>query len=360
MNRILFILFVLVGGLAACNPVKEQAAEDYPLKAFSLVVGDRNYHAEIDQESREARIGAIKFGGEVLNVNYRLAQGYTITPDPASLLGNWPAEQVFTLSKEGEEIVNYTLRLSAYASKWPEAPGEVIFEDNFDQIEGLDETVWKYVASGSADWQKSKSGKPEHSFVKDGYLHLVTEKKNGQYLSGAVKTEYNKWFSNCHIEVCARLSDSEGLGQAIWLMPQAPYNTYLGWPEGGEIDMMEATYYDTNRFRSTLHSYYIHNIQPGSAAGWVNYVGESKGFIPGAFNVYGADLTDEAIVFYINGKQTARYENKHLEDEATVMQWPFSAPYYMIFSVTEALDDGTYDDQLPSEMLIDWIKITRI
>lgn len=360
MRRLFFIFIILVTAFTACDSNEPQVVKDYPLKYFKLQVGDRFYHAEIDQDSKQVRIGAIQFGGEVLGVDYLLAKGYTIDPDPQTLLGKWPEEQVFGIAKEGEELVQYTVSLSAYKSKWPEASGEIIFFDDFDQIDGLDLSVWKYIPASNAAWAVNMSGKPEQSFVKDGYLNLYVEKKNGKYQAAGVKTEGNKWFSNCHIEVRALLSDSEAIGQAIWLMPQSPFLTYIGWPECGEIDVMEKTWYDNKQYRATLHSSYIHNIQPGVASGWCNWIGPTKGFVDGGWNVYGVDMTDEYINFYINGNQVAHYENRHLDDELTSMQWPFSSPFYLIFSASEARDDGTLDEQLPATFLVDWVKVTRI
>ncbi len=366
MNRILIILCLTAICLLGCENKNPQPEADYPLKAFNISVNQRKYHAEIDQETKVARIGAIRFTGEINDVGYKLADGMTISPDPAGLLGNWPEEQKFTISGESGESHEYTVVLSAYEGRWPEKPGEVVFFDDFDQVE-LDETVWDRVQPGTAAWQVEMSGSPKHSYLDgNGNLVLKIEKVDGKTQAGAVKTEYNKWFSDCRIEIRAKWNDGgESVGRALWLMPQSPYMTYKGWPDGGEVDIMEHTYW-TTYVRQTLHSHYIHNIgdstEPGNpAAGRVTYVGASGGYKAKDWNVYGVDLTGESVQWHINGQQTApAYTNKHLENEAEVKQWPFAAPFYIILSIGTAGSGDALAADLPATMLIDYVRVTRL
>ena len=88
------------------------------LKSFVLTIGELNYHADIDPDDHTARIGEIQYGGQISGVDYRLAEGATIAPDPKSLVGEWPESQEFAVSKEGRSE-NYTVYLSAYVANGP-------------------------------------------------------------------------------------------------------------------------------------------------------------------------------------------------------------------------------------------------
>ena len=188
----------------------------YPLERFSLSVGDYVYHAAIDQESHIAKIGAIKYGGQVSKVDYRLADGATISPDPKDFTGDWPESQDFTVTCDGEETV-YTVVLSAYESRFPGADDDVLFFDDFDQADGLDMDAWNYVPRGTAAWQVSMSGSPDHSYIQDGNLVLAIVSEDGECLSGGVKTQGKLWFqAPFRIEVRAKfVDDAESVGQAI-------------------------------------------------------------------------------------------------------------------------------------------------
>ena len=116
---------LLLGALsvltAACSSDSSgEPADDALLKSFVLTIGELNYHADIDPDDHTARIGEIQYGGQISGVDYRLAEGATIAPDPKSLVGEWPESQEFAVSKEGRSE-NYTVYLSAYVAKCPEA-----------------------------------------------------------------------------------------------------------------------------------------------------------------------------------------------------------------------------------------------
>ena len=175
---------LLLGALsvltAACSSDSPgEPADDALLKSFVLTIGELNYHADIDPDDHTARIGEIQYGGQISGVDYRLAEGATIAPDPKSLVGEWPESQEFAVSKEGRSE-NYTVYLSAYVAKWPEAENEIIFYDDFDQADGLDYDSWSHVPYGTAAWQIYMSGSPDQAYVKDGKLILTIEKKDGK------------------------------------------------------------------------------------------------------------------------------------------------------------------------------------
>lgn len=342
--------------LLSCSAENIESAgkNDLLLKSFILTVGETNYHADIDPVTLVARIGAIQYSGQISGVGYRLAEGATISPEPETLVGQWPETQEFVVV-QGDREEHYTVTLSAYAGRWPEAEGEIVFYDDFDQNDGLDYASWDHVPPGTAAWQVYMSGSPDQAYVEDGKLILLVEKKNGSALTGGVKTQGKKWFGNCRIEVCARfVDDAASVGQAIWLMPEPDYQLYPGWPHGGEIDIMEHSFLH-DYVQQTLHSYYIdiYNDTPAGKPAYADYNKEG-------FNVYAVDLTDEEIIFYTNDRETMRYANLHLPNESELMQWPFSGQYYLILSVGPAGSSEIQDADVPSRMEVDWVRVTRL
>ncbi len=274
---------------------------------------------------------------------------------------------------QGEFTIEDVEWIEQQEAAQPAAAEKHVFIDRFEQsatATAPEKDYWEYVKAGSAAWQVTCTGDPKLSFVNsDGNLELVVQKRNGQVESGAIKTEYLRSFRNCHIEVRAKWDGNKGrsIGRAIWLMPQWPYNVYKGWPHGGEIDVMEHNYC-TEYIRQTIHTYYIHNIAdyteiydgvPNPTAGRVTYVGFPEGYKECEWNTYGVDITDEYLAYYINGRQTHKYVNKHLPDEAEVMQWPFATQYYLILSIGNAAKSPASDADCPANMLIDYVKVTK-
>lgn len=364
MKQIMYILSSLVTAAllsAGCSSYQDPVRDIHLLTDFTLSIGYDSYHAEIDYESGTARIGAIEYTGQISGVGYKIAEGATIEPDPETLVTRWPEKQEFTVTKDGRSET-YTVYLSAYQGRWPEESGEIVFFEDFEGDE-LDGEVWDYITKGEASWQKYMSGSPEQAYIEDGKLILVIERKNGAVVSGGIKTEHKKWFgADCRIEVSARfVDDHEEIGQAIWLMPQTEYQTYPGWPDGGEIDIMEHNW-GNDYVQQTLHSHYI-DVYSGHSSGARSYAG----FNQGQFNVYRVDMTSEEITFYTNDVPangetgySYPYRNLHLENEEELMQWPFDGQFYLILSVGPAGQNEIEYDALYSKMEVDWVRITRL
>ena len=54
------------------------------------------------------------------------------------------------------------------------------------------------------------------------------------------------------VEIKAKLPKGRGTWPAIWMLPTD--NAYGGWPNSGEIDIMEHVGYDQNNVHFTLHA----------------------------------------------------------------------------------------------------------
>ena len=240
-------------------------------------------------------------------------------------------------------------------------PGEgytVIFEDQFNQDGRIpDKTKWELCKRESSAWNKHMSESYDQSYVENGRLVLMAEKVNGEYKAGGVRMPDNLGFKYGKVEVSARFSKTaRGAWPAIWMMPSQP--TWPGWPQCGEIDIMEHLNNDVYIW-SVIHSHYTDVI--GNTYSPVNQ--KTSGFKAGEFNTYAIEWSTDAITFFINGEQTLKYHNIHHNNEAEMKQWPFDAPFYLILN--HALGGpGTWpgnidDNQLPAKFEIDCVRISQ-
>ena len=232
---------------------------------------------------------------------------------------------------------------------------EVIFRDEFNTDGEVNPTFWTLIPKGTAAWQTDMSGKPEHSYVKNGNLVLaIKPDSDGVVRSGGIRTEYKMNVRhNCHIEARIKfVNDSRCAGQAFWLMPDSRYQIYAGWPDGGEMDILEHNYLH-DYVQQTVHSHYIHDVDPKNTAGKFVY----PKYNPGQYNIYGLDILENNLVFYTNGVETMRYENLHLADETAMKQWPFTSQYYLILS-TGLVGEKKLGE--PSYMHVDWVRVTKL
>lgn len=362
-KNIFAVIFPLVVLTGCSDSGQISPSEDggYLLQEFSLVVGNSIYHGNIRQDEKTVSIGAIQYGANVEGVDCTLAEGASITPDPEQFVGKWPERQDFTVSLDGEEAV-YTVILTAYVAEAPapeEPEGRVIFEDDFEQDSRIpDENSWSLAVASTSAWSKYMSGSYDQAFVEDGVLVLQSEKTEDGYKAGGLQTLDKVYFRHARVEVSARFETAQGAWPAIWLMPQSQPEVYQGWPNGGEVDIMEQISNETVVYQ-TVHTHYTYDLGIKDPPTTV-----TPSYNVGEFNTYAVDLTPEEVIFYVNGEKTLSYPNLHLENEAEMKQWPFDGEFYLILNVALG-GEGTWpgaieDSELPARMEVDWVRVTSL
>ncbi len=361
-----FIYFIFAGFLALVSCSADEAVG-------SVVSGDGYLQSIILTAKNEQYVGRIKgniisvanieYGIDVSKVEVKLAPGAVLATDLDAYVGKWPRTLTMTVKKGNDASQNYSLVLSDYKNLAPDEEDEdIIFFTDFDETDGKpDPNVWSLVKKGSRKgiWDYYMSESYEHAYVEDGNLIVKAVIESGEYLTGGVTTKNKLWFRNAKVEVSAKFVKT-GMGSwpALWFMPQNP--VYSGtWPDCGEIDLVEQLRNDPY-VNHTVHNHYRNTLGyqlPNSGHAQADYnVGE--------YNVYGIDLAQEAIVFYVNGEETFRYENLHLDNESEMMQWPYNTDWYL--NINQALGGaGTWagpitDSDLPFIMAVDWIKVTPL
>ena len=238
---------------------------------------------------------------------------------------------------------------------------EVLFFEDFNTPESVpDPSVWKLCSFSNTVWGRYFANTDGYANVKieDGYLVLTAEKRDGKYTTGGIRT-IKGFPEGTLLEVKARMKPVKGGFPAIWQMPVDGKS----WPQSGEVDVMEWVQGDADSVYQTLHTSYIYRT-----------IGDSGYTRKTAVNVaedhiYAAARTAEAVIFYIDGVETSRYENKHLEGEDGALQFPFILWDYDIilnYSFGGEFNGGRTwagpidDDELPGIMWVDWVKVSRI
>lgn len=251
--------------------------------------------------------------------------------------------QLLSFSKSGlGKISDFTFTLSPY-----------IFEDNFDKGDIPDPNRWELCKKKyETGWSSCMSESYDNAYIKDGKLVLMADIKDGVKRSGGIQTKFG--FEKCRVELSARFSKcSQGVLSAAWLFP---YSRYV-WPDGGEVDIYEHLNHNNNLWM-TCHSHYTVNLgkDPDAKHKKVN-------IDPSVFNTYAIDLTEDAVIFYLNNKEVFRYANEKLADEETMKQYPFyKSDFYLLLDCCLGMEwpGEVIEEQLPAYTEIDWIKISKL
>ena len=239
----------------------------------------------------------------------------------------------------------------------------ILFVDDFDaKCVVPDTAIWKLCTYANNAWSQYFRGVDGYENVKveEGYLKLRACKDNGTYKNGGV---FSKIGFPCgtRLEGKARLTKLvRGGFPAIWQMPiGAPE-----WPRGGEIDLMEWVQGSPKQIFQTVHTFYI-NGENGSAG--VTNKEPDKNFDVTKDHVYAVQRTEKELIFYVDGKETWKYENQHLDKEK--LQYPFCEyPFNIIlnFSLGGELNGmmtwpgEIHDQDLPGEMWVDWVRVVLL
>ena len=167
----------------------------------------------------------------------------------------------------------------------------------------------------------------EHSFIKDGMLHIVATPYNGKnkYASARLSTFGKVSFQYGRIVVRAQLPDGKGAWPAIWFLANDLRTHRTGWPYCGEIDLMEQVGKDPNRVHFSLHSKtYNHSIgtQKTHSAPFEN--------VTTGFHDYELRWQPGELGFFVDGIHQITYRK---EENDGLNEWPFDKSYYLILNV---------------------------
>lgn len=248
---------------------------------------------------------------------------------------------------------------SRNAGTAPEAPGKsktwsLIFQDEFNATGSFDSTKWVYCERQTPAWNRYITKSPDYAYLHSGNLVLRMDNKvipgdDVPYHSGGIKTLGKFSFTYGKVEVRARFNGGRGSWPAIWMMPEKA--TYGGWPNSGEIDIMEHVN-NENVVHQTIHNASVTNASGGSTAT------KSSPYNTGDYNNYGIVWTPDEVQFYVNSQHRYTY---HKPANATSKEWPFNQPFYLILNQSGGAGwpGPITDTDLPFTMQVDWVRVYK-
>ena len=186
--------------------------------------------------------------------------------------------------------------------------------------------------------------------VAAGILKITAKKESfsgRNYTSARMVTKNKADWLYGRFEIKAKLPKGRGTWPAIWMLPTE--NAYGGWPNSGEIDIMEHVGYDLNNVHFTLHA---------SAFNGANGKGGAKN-IPGAtddFHIYRLDWAPYGIRGYFDNEKVFEYSN-HGGGYTT---WPYDKKFHMLLNIAVGGNwggaQGVDDTIFPATMEIDYVR----
>jgi beta-glucanase (GH16 family) len=205
----------------------------------------------------------------------------------------------------------------------------------FDEFGGsaLDVTKWSYQTGDGCDINLCQWGNNELQWyaqnnveVSNGTLKIVAKKETVQarnYTSGRIRTLNKGDIKFGRIEARMKMPIGQGIWPAFWMLPTD--NVYGGWPQSGELDIMEYLGHERATTHGTLH---FGNPSPNNASTTKDFT-LSAGGLNDDFHVYALEWSENDIKWFIDGYL---YSTKTRTDLGSA-RWPFDQKFHFLFNM---------------------------
>lgn len=231
------------------------------------------------------------------------------------------------------------------------------WSDEFDGTE-INSANWSHEV-GSGGWGNNESqaytADEANSFVEDGNLFIVALQDGAGYTSARMVSRDLQEFDHGRIDIRAVLPYGQGLWPALWML--GANHSQVGWPECGEIDIMELLGHQPNYVHGTAHwGELIGGGHPN--VGTATYSDFPTTFVD-EYHVFSLDWRPDTMVWLMNGEP---YHMLTTEGNVAPSGYdtPFNDPFFFIFNIAVGGNWPGYPDEttlFPQFMAVDYVRV---
>jgi beta-glucanase (GH16 family) len=258
---------------------------------------------------------------------------------------------------------------SASAADW-----KLVWSDEFNQPGLPDPAKWGYEEGfiRNNEEQYYTRERAENARVENGMLIIEGRKerfknpafdpqatgRNGarrsrefsEYTSASLTTRGKVSWKYGRIEVRAKLPAARGTWPAIWTL--GTNTREVGWPVGGEIDIMEFVGFDPGIIHANIHTKNYNHVLKTGKGSQIAIADASE-----AFHVYALEWEADRLSFFVDDKKYFTYENEGTGSEA----WPYDKDQYLILNLAiggawggaKGIDEKAF----PQRYEIDYVRV---
>lgn len=235
----------------------------------------------------------------------------------------------------------------------------LVLSEEFNVDGAPNPDLWSFdIGRGVDGWGNNElqfyTDRPENAVVQNGYLIITARQEAFQganYTSARLKTENLFDQKYGRFEMRAKLPLGKGLWPAFWML--GSNFSQVGWPQCGEIDIMEYLGSKPTEVFGTLHG-------PGFAG--AESIGKAyispNGRFDTDFHVYGIEWTENYVNWYVDNVLFSQITRQDIEEEGG--QWVFDNSFFMILNLAVGGNlPGSPDasTSFPQRFIIDYIRV---
>ena len=245
---------------------------------------------------------------------------------------------------------------------------ELLWSDEFNDEE-LDLTKWNKL-NWKPGWVNNElqayTDRDTNIFLENGHLVLQGNIEPGysgtdyvgnnyvaDYTSGRVNTDDKFSTTYGRFDIKAKLPAGKGSWPAIWMLGESISS--IGWPQCGEIDIMEHVGYDQGLVHGSIHTQ-DYNHMYGTQKSGSKYVDD----VTDAFHVYSLEWSPFYLRYLIDNEPFFFVYN---DSNGDFGKWPFNDPHYLILNLAIGGDwggvQGVSASAFPMKMYIDYVRVYK-
>jgi len=232
---------------------------------------------------------------------------------------------------------------------------QLVWSDDFNGAAGElpDASKWGFDIGNNSGWGNAElenyTNNPENVALDGNGNLVITAIQNGNSFSSA-KVKTKNLFSQAYGRFEARLKTPYGPGiwPAFWML--GANDGEVGWPQCGEIDVMELKGQSPSVINGTIHG-------PGYSAG--NAISSSYALKNSRFDldyhVFAVEWSADQIDFFCDD-----YLYKRIKKSDVPGQWVYDHPFYMILNIAVGgnyVGFPTAQTPFPQKMTIDYVRV---
>lgn len=273
---------------------------------------------------------------------------------------------LYTLAVAVPLFSSFDVQAQETASVSKDAKLILAWSDEFNGPDGygLDASKWVFDV-GDGGWGNHEleyyTNRPQNAYIHDGNLVIAALKENypgtdgrsRKYTSARLKTMGKFSQTYGRFESRIRITAGQGMWPAFWMLGDDIEK--LGWPDCGEIDIME----NVGKEPSTVHGT-IHGPGYSGANGiGVPYVLPAKQRFADDFHVFAVEWEPNTIRFYVDADLYATRTRSEIPADRN---WVFDHPFFLLLNVAVGGDwpgDPDATTAFPQTMLVDYVRVYR-
>ncbi|WP_030740159.1 family 16 glycosylhydrolase [Streptomyces sp. NRRL F-5135] len=250
----------------------------------------------------------------------------------------------------------------------PAAAAAVTFSDDFDGPAGaaVDGGKWQIETGDNVnnhERQYYTAGNSNAALDGRGNLVITARKENpGNYQCWYGRCEYTSARLNTsgkftstygHVEARMKVPRGQGMWPAFWMLGSDIGQ--VGWPNSGEIDIMENVGFEPGTVHGTIHGP-GYSGSGGIGAGYTLPGGQA---FADAFHTFAIDWSPEAITWSVDGNVYQRRTPADLGGRS----WVFNKPFFLILNLAVGgywPGDPDGSTSFPTQLVVDYVRVSTL